>query len=183
MRPINSLTIHLGTRYPCLMWASADPLTVSVEQQDVLERWARSHNQPVSVQRRAKVILLAAQGASNNSIAKEVGVSRPSVISWRRRFVLGGTDALSKTKPGRGRKPSIPIATVTAIVEATLHSSPTVQARWSCRTMAKEFGVSPDTVHRIWDAHGLQPHRVETFKLSQKQAVSRRSLPTSPGCI
>ena len=69
-------------------------------------------------------------------------------------------------RPGRGRKPSIPGEKVAEIVHATLHEKPVGEMHWSCRSMAKAKGMSPATVHRIWSARGLKPHRVETFKLS-----------------
>ena len=73
---------------------------------------------------------------------------------------------LGKVRRGRGRKPSIPAEKVAAIVHATLHETPPGHTHWSCRTMAKAQGVSPDTVQRIWSGHGLKPHLVKTFKLS-----------------
>ena len=116
---------------------------------------------------RARIVLLAGEGESNSQIARALGVSRPTVILWRARFAEGGTQALSVTKPGRGRKPAITTAKIKAIVEATTQSKPLGQTHWSCRTMAKAQGVSPASVQRIWDAHGLKPHRVKTFKLSK----------------
>ena len=85
---------------------------------------------------------------------------------WRQRFARGGPPALAETRPGRGRKPSIPTSKVKAIIEATTQTTPPGETHWSCRTMAKAQGVSPATVQRIWDAHGLKPHRVRSFKLS-----------------
>jgi transposase len=103
----------------------------------------------------------------NRRIAEALGVSRPTVILWRERFQAGGTTALTEEKPGRGRKPRIGAEKVKEIVEATLHTTPRAATHWTVRTMAKEMGVSPATVQRIWDAHGLQPHRTETVKLSK----------------
>jgi hypothetical protein len=75
---------------------------------------------------------------------------------------------------GRGRKPSIPAGTVEAIVAATLHGTPPGGTHWSCRSMAQAQGVSPATVQRIWSARGLQPHRVETFKLSNDKRFEQK---------
>ena len=58
---------------------------------------------------------------------------------------------------------------VQAVIEATLHRKVAAATHWTVRTMARAQGVSPATVQRIWDAHGLQPHRVKTFKLSRNQ--------------
>jgi transposase len=89
------------------------------------------------------------------------------VLLWRERFAQGGPAALTEIQEGRGRKRHIAAKKVRAIVDATLHTKPKAATHWSCRTMAAAQGVSPATVQRIWDAHGLQPHRVETFKLSR----------------
>ena len=82
-------------------------------------------------------------------------------------FLSGGPAALTEDEPGRGRKAGVSAAKVKQIVEATLHTHPAAATHWSVRTMAAAHGVSPATVQRIWDAHGLQPHRTETFKLSR----------------
>jgi len=110
--------------------------------------------------------LLASEGVSNSEIARALGVSRPTVILWRSRFAAGGPQALTEIKPGRGRKRTISAAKIKAIVQATTQTKPPGETHWSCRSMAKAQGVSAATVQRIWDAHGLKPHRVRTFKLS-----------------
>ena len=139
---------------------------ISDDERAILERWVGAQKTPQSVAVRARIVLLAGEGESNSQIARALGVSRPTVILWRARFAEGGTQALSVTKPGRGRKPAITAAKIKAIVEATTQTKPLGQTHWSCRTMAKAQGVSPASVQRIWDAHGLKPHRVRTFKLS-----------------
>jgi len=131
---------------------------VSDEQRALLERWVAAQKTPQSVAVRARIVLLAAGGTSNSEIARALGVSRPTVILWRSRFASGGTQALTETKPGRGRKPTIPAAKIKAIVEATTQTRPPGHTHWSCRTMAKAQGVSPASVQRIWDAHGPKPH-------------------------
>src|SRR5262244_1463921 len=148
------------------MWESAAPLLVAEDQRRVLEGWRRAPSTPQGVALRASVILMAADGVPNRTIAKTLGVSRPTVLLWRERFASDGPKALTKIEKGRGRKPSIPPEKVKAIIEATLHRQPPGATHWSCRTMAKAMGVSRDTVNRIWRAHELQPHRVTSFKLS-----------------
>lgn len=115
---------------------------------------------------RAQALLYAADGVSNSDIAGLVGVSRPTVLAWRREFVERGVAGLGKVAPGRGRKTSIPQAVIEKIVELTLHERPQGATHWSCRSMAAAVGVSPATVQRVWDARGLKPHLTETFKLS-----------------
>ena len=149
------------------MWTAAKAIPISGEQRRLLEGWVRAPSTRQSVVMRARIVLMAADGASNNRIAQQVGASRTTVILWRRRFEEGGPGALARTAPGRGRKPSIPAEKVRRIIEATLHTVPPGATHWSCRTMAKAQGVSPATVYRIWDAHGLKPHKVRTFKLSR----------------
>jgi transposase len=152
----------------------ASTTVVSEEQRAVLERWVAAHSTPQSVVMRARIVLLASEGASNSEIARELRVSRPTVILWRSRFAEGGPRALTETRPGRGRKPTISAARITAIVQATTQTKPPGQTHWSCRSMAKAQGVSPATVQRIWDAHGLKPHRVRTFKLSNDPRFSEK---------
>jgi transposase len=146
--------------------ALATPAEVSEEQRALLERWARAHGTPQSIAMRARVVLMAADGESNSAIARALGVSRPTVIMWRKRFAKGGPQALTEVKEGRGRKRTISAQKVKEIVIATTQTTPPGETHWSCRSMAKAQGVSPATVQRIWDSHGLAPHRVRAFKLS-----------------
>jgi transposase len=148
------------------MSVGAAAIELSGEDRETLERWVAAHSTPQSVARRARVILRAAEGDSNSEIARVVGVSRPSVIACRERFESDGPSGLAQVRPGRGRKPRISAEKVARIVEATLHTKPPGQTHWSCRSMAQAQGVSPASVQRIWDAHNLKPHRVESFKLS-----------------
>jgi transposase len=148
---------------------------ISDEQRAILERWVGAQKTRQSVALRARIVLAAAEGESNSAIARALGVSRPTVIVWRSRFAEGGTAALTETKPGRGRKPTIAAAKVKAIVQATTQTKPPGQTHWSCRSMAKAQGVSPATVQRIWDAHGLKPHRVKTFKALDRPALQREA--------
>jgi transposase/transposase-like protein len=142
------------------------PLPMADEQRAVLEKLIRSHTAPHRDVQRTQALLMASDGFANTRIAREVGVSPTTVSNWRGRFGEDGLKDFSSVKPGRGRKPSIPASKVEEIVRLTVQERPEGQTHWSCRTMAKRVGVSPATVQRIWAARGLQPHRVETFKLS-----------------
>ena len=148
------------------MSLAAAPIELAEGDRDTLERWVGADSTPQGVARRAWVILRAADGVSNSEIARESGLSRPTVIAVRERFAEDGPGGLAQVRPGRGRKPQIPAEKVAEIVNATLHEKPAAETHWSCRSMATAQGVSPATVQRIWDAHNLKPHRVETFKLS-----------------
>ena len=138
---------------------------------------------PYRVVTRAKVLLMAGDGVANSHIATTLGISRPTVLNWRARFLSDGLDSVGKVRPGRGRKPGITAHEVQAIVEATLHEKPPGATQWSCRSMAKAGGVSPATVQRIWDAHGLQPHRVKTFKLSTDPAFVEKLTDRRRGAV
>jgi transposase len=140
----------------------------------VLQGWVRAHTTPQQIARRGMIILRASEGIANSRIAKEAGVSRTTVVEWRKRFLNEGLSALTQIKPGRGRKPQFGAERVEEIVKATLNSLPPGATHWSCRSMAKAQGVSHATVQRIWDAHGLQPHRVKTFKLSKDKRFEEK---------
>jgi len=110
---------------------------------------------------------LAADGLTNTAIADQMNTSRPTVLLWRKRFQELGPAGLTKNAPKGPSPKRLDGEKVRAIVEATLHSVPSDATHWSTRTMAEARGVSNATVARIWKAHGLQPHRIKTFKLSK----------------
>jgi transposase len=149
------------------MWDVPQALAISPEQQRTLEAWIAARNTPQKVVFRSRIVLMASEGKANRRIAQELQTSRPTVILWRQRFAEGGPAALTEEAPGRGRKPRISADQVKQIVEATLHSKPKAATHWSVRSMAQAQGVSPASVQRIWDAHGLEPHRTRGFKLSR----------------
>jgi transposase len=150
-----------------MMWESAEAVEVSEEARRTLEGWISARTSPQRIVMRARIVLLAARGMANRRIAQEVRTSRPTVLLWRNRFAAGGVGALLEDAPGRGRPVAISPAKVRRIVAATTRTRPRGATHWSTRTMAQAQGVSPATVQRIWEAHGLQPHRVKTFKLSR----------------
>jgi transposase len=143
------------------------PLAVSEEQMRTLQTWVTARNTPQKMVLRSRIILLAHEGVANRVIARRLHTSRPTVIRWRERFAGAGLEGLMHDAPGRGRPPRILAAQVAKVVAATLHSKPASATHWSTRTMAKAQGMSHSTVQRIWEAHGLQPHRTATFKLSR----------------
>lgn len=115
---------------------------------------------------RGRIVLAAAQGLSNRVIAETLGTSRPTVIDWRKRYEAEGVVGLYHDRP-RGRAfAALPKNREAAIVQKTLQEKPAAATHWSCRSMASATGVSKDSVQRIWNAHGLKPHLVKTFKLS-----------------
>ena len=156
------------------MWKPASVLKVGGKDRELLLRLVRARDTAQKVALRAKIVLGAADGQSNNALAKTLGVSRPTVILWRERYVKRGVAGLLKDAPRPGRRRQVSDAKVEAIVKATLHTRPKDATHWSVRSMAKAQGVSPATVQRIWHAHGLKPHRVERFKLSTDPEFVRK---------
>ncbi|MBA3338829.1 MAG: IS630 family transposase [Geodermatophilaceae bacterium] len=144
----------------------AAALVMSDGQRDALEVLARSRTAPHRQVQRAEALLLAAAGVANTRIAARVGVNASTVRAWRVRFAEEGLARLGKVRQGRGRKSSIPQHKIDEIVDLTRNSKPAGQTHWSCRTMARQVGVSPATVQRVWSARGLRPHLVHSFKLS-----------------
>lgn len=136
-------------------------------EKDQIRQWLGAHGTPQQVALRCRIILGAAEGQSDGTIAARLSVNRKTVILWRTRFCEKRLDALWEIARGRGRKPTYSADKVAAIVEATLQTKPEGMTHWSCRTMAGSQGISKSTVNTIWQAHNLKPHRVETFKLSR----------------
>src|SRR3989442_14399852 len=132
------------------MFEPARSLALDAPQRKRLAFLVRAGNTPQKLVQRARIILLAAAGRANAAIAREVGVSRPTVLLWRERFARGGVPGLAYEKPRPGRKPTIGPEKIKAVVEATLHTTPPGATHWSVRTMAKAQGLGHTTVHRIW---------------------------------
>jgi transposase len=156
------------------MSRAAEALDATEGQREVLDALARSQTLPFRVVQRARALLLAADGVSNVEIAQMVGVSRPTVLDWRAEFMQRGLVDFGEVGKGRGRKPSIPAEKIAQVVDLTLHSKPEGHTHWSCRTMARATGISSATVQRIWAARGLQPHRVDRFKLSNDKRFEEK---------
>ena len=130
-----------------------------------LERRARRRKIAHADAMRAQIVLLAASGYANSAIARSVGATRKTVQSWRGRFARDRLDGLSD-EPRCGAPRKIGDDLIERIVTKTLETQPANATHWSTRDMARASGVSASTVQRIWRAFSLQPHRVETFKLS-----------------
>lgn len=156
------------------MSSAAAPLPVSSAQREVLERVARSTASAHREVLRARVLLDAADGVGNKTVAARHGVSPVTVRAWRTAFEDKGLTDWGKVAPGRGRKPTISAEQVAEIVELTTSTTPPGHPHWSCRTMAKRVGVSPASVQRIWSELGLAPHRVDTFKVSNDPAFTEK---------
>jgi transposase len=136
------------------------------EQRQILEQWARGRSLPARRVERAKIILLSAAGLQDIAIAAELRISNQKAARWRKRFLAAGLAGLERDAPRPGRTPSIPAATVQQVVRMTTQQKPHNALQWSTRSMAAAVGISEKSIRRIWHAHGLKPHLMTTFKLS-----------------
>jgi transposase len=142
------------------------PLTVSDEERVALERWSRRPKSPHSIAQRARIVLLAADGMTNTAVADKVGVDQATVLKWRKRFLERRLDGLvDEPRPGAPR--TIHDDDVERVIVRTLEDKPTDATHWSTRDLAKQVGMSPSSVGRIWQAFGLKPWQTDTFKLSE----------------
>ena len=132
-----------------------------------LEHWVDAHGTPQQVTQRCRIILAVADGKQDKEVAEDLQINFKTVALWRGRFRKNGSECLWAVASGRGRKATYPITKVAKIIESTLQSRPAGGTHWSCRSMAKEHGVSKATVNRIWQSHQLKPHRTKGFKLSR----------------
>jgi transcriptional regulator with XRE-family HTH domain len=143
---------------------NAIPITLSASEKAELQQRARAHSCAHRDRQRARVILLAGEGLENRQIAAQLGLSRMAVGKWRERFSAARMAGLSDA-PGRGRPSSLKPQQLEAVLSRVVQPPPHL-GRWSCRTMAREVGVSKSTVQKLWASNDLKPHLSRTFKLS-----------------
>lgn len=127
---------------------------------------AASVSLPHRAVREAKGLLMASDGIANTAIADRLGVSRSTVIQWRRHFETDGVEWVGRVREGRGRKPVITQDRIDKMIDDTRTMTPPDATHWSNRSMARHSGLSRTTVQREWKARGLKPHLVKTFKIS-----------------
>tara|TARA_B100001971_G_C18166927_1_gene524751 strand:- start:8 stop:1135 length:1128 start_codon:yes stop_codon:yes gene_type:complete len=140
-------------------------IELSALERRELEGLARRRRTAQGLARRARIVLLAAEGLENKVIAARLGAAQDTVGKWRRRFAERRLDGLyDEPRPGAPRR--IGDDAIAETVRRTLEETPPDATHWSLRSMARSVGYAPSTIHRIWRAFGLQPHRSETFKLS-----------------
>ena len=144
----------------------APAIALSPEDRETLQRYSRGRRVARRLADRSAMVLLAAEGRRNTEIAQALNTAPATVARWRCRFIMHGVAGLEKDAPRPGRTPAIGPETVAEIVHRTTQETPAHQTHWSTRTMAQAVGVSASTVRRVWQAHGLKPHRVKYFRLS-----------------
>ena len=141
------------------------PIAVSAADRHELERLHRAPSTPSRLSRRARAVLLMAQGMAGVDIAERVGYTVVQVSRLRRRFADHGVAGL-QDRPRSGRPPTITARKRAQIVALTLKPPAAGLTHWSTRDLARQAGVSHGMVHRIWRAHALKPHQVSTFKFT-----------------
>jgi len=127
----------------------AQPIELTAENRETLTRWSRGRSTPTRLMQRAKIVLLAAAGEQNKTIAARVGVGRVNVARWRKRFAERGLAGIEKDAPGRGRPARKRDQMARQIVEKTLHEHPPAATHWSTRNLAQALGISHLLVHRV----------------------------------
>jgi transposase len=140
-------------------------LVVAPGEREQLLAWTRRRKTAQALALRARIILACAEGHTNEQVATSVRVTGQTVGKWRRRFVARRLDGLlDDPRPGTPLK--LGDRKIESVIAKTLEETPADATHWSLRSMAKSAGISRASVHRIWRAFALQPHRTETFKLS-----------------
>ena len=147
------------------MGKAAVSITLMNAERRELDSLSRCRKTGQGLARRARIVLLAADGLENKQIAQAVNATQNTVGLWRKRFAERRLEGLhDEPRPGAPRE--IGDDEIAEIVRRTLEETPPGATHWSLRSMAAACGHAPSTVHEIWKAFGLQPHRSETFKLS-----------------
>ncbi|MFQ5973969.1 MAG: IS630 family transposase [Alphaproteobacteria bacterium] len=141
-------------------------VTVTPEDRRRLEAVVRDRNRPQKHVWRARIILLTADGLGTNGIVRETAKDKTVVWRWQERFMHEGVDGLLHDKTRPPGKPPLPQKAVARVLDLTGTDPPGEATHWTAAAMAKAAGISASSVRRIWHAHGLEPHRLRRFKLS-----------------
>lgn len=155
------------------MARAAAVIELSEEEASELRAVLRAPSASQQLALRARIVMRAAEGATNTQIAVEAGVSLPTVGLWRRNFALRRLDGLADA-PRSGRPREIDDDEIQRVLAKTLEPPPDGTTHWSVRRLASATGISPTTVHRIWREHKLKPHQVRSFKFSNDPQLAEK---------
>jgi transposase len=139
-----------------------------------LQTLSRSGRTALRLVERCRIVLLAAEGLENREIAQHLDITRQKAGRWSDRFAEHGLAGIEKDAPRSGRIPEISKRRKTAVVRKTLEEKPVNATHWSRASMATATGMSPSTVGRVWRIHGLKPHLLRTFKLSNDKQFTEK---------
>src|ERR1700686_498980 len=154
--------------------ANDNQILLNQQQHADLSHIAQSRALPAGFVFRAKLILMLAEGASFNTIKRQLQTTAPTIIRWKQRFRQSGLDGLDTYHPGQ--KPSVLTPALRArILSATRRKPSDGSTHWSCRKLASVLGVSKDAVHRVWQEAGLKPHRLERYMASDDPELESKA--------
>jgi len=144
----------------------AKAITLTDGERVTLTKWSRGRSTPARLVQRAKIVLAAADGRENRTIAAELGCTRRTVGTWRTRFVKDRLPGIEHDAPRGGRTPTQRVRFEAEIIRKTTQETPPNATQWSTRTLAKALGCDDTLVQRVWRDNGLKPHRIKSFKVS-----------------
>ncbi len=150
-------------------------MTVTPADRVRLDAIIRDRNSPQKHVWRARIVLLTADGTGTNAITRAVGKGKTVVWRWQERFMDEGVAGLTRDKTRPSRIPPLPAATVDRVVALTNQAPLQEATHWTAAAMATAAAISPSSVRRIWMRHGLQPHRMRSFKLSNDPKFDRQA--------
>src|SRR5271154_4227929 len=150
------------------VWRMRTGISITLKPADRrrLKVLAGDRNAPHKHVWRAEIVLLSANGVGTHEIMRRTGKSKTCVWRWQERFMQAGYDGLLRDKTRPSRIPPLGSDIAERVVALTRTDPPVEATHWTASMMAKAVGISASSVQRIWRAHGLQPHRVQQFKLS-----------------
>jgi len=149
-------------------------IALSDEEVVHLSKLSKSRSVSVRLAERSQIILLADAGMTNEEIGYELGITRQKAGRWRERYAESGVEGISQDAYRPGRKPKISSRKVKKVINLTTQTTPENATHWSQRLMSEKAGISMSSVGRIWKSHGLKPHQVTAFKLSNDKAFAEK---------
>lgn len=170
---------HEGARATCrrdwglIMGRPAIKVKMSDNERGKLLEMSLSQSLPYSLVRRARIVLMAADGLSGSEIAARCAVTRSVVTYWKKRFVDQGISGLhNRTRPSRHR--TLDDEAVAELLKKIMHEKPPSLEHWSVRAATREMGISRGAVARYFSLSGVQLHRAKGFKLSSNLSIFAR---------
>jgi transposase len=152
----------------------AQSIKLTENEIKTLTRWSRGRRTPTRLMKRAKMVLMAAEGEQDKTIAEGLGIDRRQVSRWRRRFIEKRLTGIEKDLPRGGRKATKREQMAPLIIEKTTQTKPSNATHWSVRTLADTLGIDKSMVQRVWHASGLKPHLFKTFKVSRDKKFAEK---------
>lgn len=152
----------------------AQSIKLTENEIKTLTSWSRGRRTPTRLMKRAKMVLMAAEGEQDKTIAKGLGIDRRQVSRWRRRFIEKRLTGIEKDLPRGGRKATKREQMAPLIIDKTTQTKPSNATHWSVRTLADTLGIDKSMVQRVWHASGLKPHLFKTFKVSRDKKFAEK---------